>query len=455
MDWKTLPGYDEKYSRHTVKERKSFGGKEITVYYGAMDEQGKPVMPSNEPGDGHGEWYGIETLDGEFMLKNTLPASQGGTVTYGTEFKDDALAQIENDLAKKKELCDTVRDLINNREATKEQLDKINEAFQNVHDWHTAKDAEYDDYMARQLSAFEESFKKQQQNATLKAEIVKKAEELKDSTAWREAQGKFNDLMSAWKEIGDAGSEDDTLYAGFKAARDHFHAARKEYFNSLDEMRAEMKTKKEDIIARAKEFMSNDNINYKNGIAVMNGLMDEWKELKSAGREFDDDLWNQFKTLRNEFFSQKKAYFAKVDAERKAVIEKKQALIQEAKEISAKNEYGKELTERMKQLDVEWRAAGYAGKDLSDKLWDEFKNAKEVFWNAKHNASQERFKVLIDKKNEQIATLKAEINQLEEDYYQTDDVQEQREMMYKVDDKKSFIEDLKKDIEDLQAKISE
>ena len=43
MDWRTLPGFDEKYSRITIKEHKTFGGKTIEVLYGAQDENGNPV----------------------------------------------------------------------------------------------------------------------------------------------------------------------------------------------------------------------------------------------------------------------------------------------------------------------------------------------------------------------------------------------------------------------------
>jgi hypothetical protein len=455
MDWKTLPGYDEKYSRHTVKERKAFGGKEITVLYGAVDAEGKPVMPAADAQDGHGEWYGIETEQGTRMFKWVHPASEGGAVEYGTDHKDNALQDMEADLARKKELCDKAREIAEGSETDKSaKIQAVVDEYKAIENWNTPKDAEYEDYLNRIVSGYEAASKAYAESAEKKTALVQEAESLKDSQEWKSTQAKFNDLMDAWKEAGNAGDQDDALWEKFKAARDAFNSNRRDYFSHLDEMRAENKAKKEDLIARAKEAVETVT-NYKQTTEVMNGLMDEWKAVKSAGHEVDEELWKQFSGYRQEFFAKRKEFFAKRDAERKAVIEKKRALIEEAKEIGEKKDYSKETTERMKQLDVEWRAAGFSGKDTNDKLWEEFKAAKDVFWNGKHEDSQARFKNLIEKKEDQIVKQREEIERLEEEVFQTDDFDEQRRLQNKADSKKEFVADLKQDIEDLKKKVED
>lgn len=455
MDWNTLPGYDEKYARHTVKERKSFGGKEITVIYGAVDAEGKPVQPVAGADDGHGEWYGIETENGTRMFKWVHPVSEGGAVEYGTDHKDNALKDMEADLAKKKELCDKAREIAEGSAENKEEaLKDIEEQYKAVENWNTPKDAEYEDYLSRIVSRYKEASKAYAESAARKEEIITEAESVKDSQEWKSTQAKFNELMDAWKEAGYAGDQDDALWDRFKAARDTFNANRRNYFDHLDEMRAENKAKKEELIAQAKEAVEGV-VNFKQTTEVMNKLMDDWKAVKSAGHEVDEELWKQFSGYRQEFFAKRKEFFAKRDAERKAVIEKKRALIEEAKEIGAKKDYSKETTERMKQLDVEWRAAGFSGKDTNDKLWEEFKAAKDIFWNGKHEDSQARFKELIEKKEDQIENQREQINRLEEEVYETDDFEEQRRLQNRADDKKDFVEKLKQDVEDLKKKIED
>ena len=49
MDWHTLPGFDEKYSRITIKEHKSLGCKTVEVLYGAQDENGNPIESTPHP----------------------------------------------------------------------------------------------------------------------------------------------------------------------------------------------------------------------------------------------------------------------------------------------------------------------------------------------------------------------------------------------------------------------
>ena len=115
--------------------------------------------------------------------------------------------------------------------------------------------------------------------------------------------------------------------------------------------------------------------------------------------------------------------------------------------------YSKETTERMKQLDVEWKTIGYSGKNDNDRLWDEFKAAKDVFWNAKHENSQERFKALIDQKDERIKSMREQVENLEERVYQTENFDEIRGLQRRAEEKKQIIEDMKKDIEDLKNKL--
>jgi hypothetical protein len=455
MDWNTLPGYDEKYSRHTVKERKSFGGKLVTVLYGAVDENGNPVMPSADAQDGHGEWYGIETEKGTRMFMWKHPASEGGAVEYGTDHKENALTDMEADLAKKKELCDEAKAIADGSDEDKDQkIQAVVEQYKAVENWDTPKDAEYEDYLNRIVGGYQKAAKAAAESAKKKAAIVSEAEGLVDSQDWKATQTKFGELMDEWKDAGNAGDQDDSLWEKFKAARDSFNTNRRNYFDHLDEQRAENKVKKEELIAKAKEAVASVT-NFKNTTEVMNGLMDEWKKVKSAGHEVDEELWKQFSGARQEFFAKRKEFFAKRDAERKAVIDKKRALIEEAKEIGEKKDYSKEATDRMKQLDVEWREAGYSGKDTNDKLWAEFKAAKDVFWNGKHEDSQERFKEIIAKKQDLIDRKKEEINQMEEDVYAVDDFDEQRRLQRRADSDKQFVEKLKQDIEDLKKKIDD
>lgn len=448
MDWKALPGYDEKYANVSIKQRKTFGGKVVTVLYGAKDDNGNPVMPAAGKEDGHGEWFGIEAEDGYRMFSLKHPASEGGAVEYGTDHGDHALEDMESDIQKKQDLCKRAAQVAENGG----DLSELQAEYAAIASWNTAKDKEYDEWFARIASSMKAAAEAASKNAEAKKEIVAQAEALSDSQEWKSTQAKFRDLMDQWKEIGRAGDEDDALWDAFKSARKKFDEAREHYFANLDASRAENKAKKEELIAKAKEAAT-DITSYKNVGNVMNDLMDAWKAVKSAGHDADEELWAQFNSIRQSFYKERKEFFEKRDSERKESIDAKKKLIAEAKEIADKKDYSKETTDRMKQLDVEWKGIGYSGKNDNDRLWDEFKAAKDVFWNAKHENSQERFKTLIDQKDEKIKSMREQVEELEERVYQTEDFDRIRDLERRASEKKAIIEDMKKDIEDLKNKL--
>lgn len=447
MDWKTLPGFEEKYANVSIKPHKTFGGKVVTVLYGAKDAEGNPVLPSAKKEDGHGEWKGIQIGEEIRMFSVKHCASEGGAIEYGTSHEDHALEDMENDLRKKQEICKKLSET-----TSVEELEKLQAEFSAIEDWKTPKDAEYAERVEKALENVKSVQARQEENKAAKEKIISEAESIKDSQEWKTTQAKFAQLLEEWKNVGRAGDEDDALWDAFKAARNSFDTARKEFFKNLDANKAENKAKKEEIIAKAKAACAKV-VSYKETTAVLDGLMEDWRSVKSAGHDVDEALWEEFSGIRSSFAKERKAFFAKRDEERTQRTDAKEKLIAEAKEIAEKNDYSKETTERMKQLDVEWKKIGYSGKENNDALWEEFKAAKDVFWNAKHDNAQSRFKEIIDTKSEKIKSMREQINDLEERVFQTEDFERQQDLQRRANEKKAIVEDMKKDIENLKSKI--
>lgn len=447
MDWKTLPGFEEKYANVSIKPHKTFGGKVVTVLYGAKDAEGNPVLPSAKKEDGHGEWKGIQIGEEIRMFSVKHCVSEGGAVEYGTSHEDHALEDMENDLRKKQEICKKLSET-----TSVEELEKLQAEFSAIEDWKTPKDAEYAERVEKALENVKSVQARQEENKAAKEKIISEAESIKDSQEWKTTQAKFAQLLEEWKNVGRAGDEDDALWDAFKAARNSFDTARKEFFKNLDANKAENKAKKEEIIAKAKAACEKV-VSYKETTAVLDGLMEDWRSVKSAGHDADEALWEEFSSIRSGFAKERKAFFAKRDEERTQRTNAKEKLIAEAKEIAEKNDYSKETTERMKQLDVEWKKIGYSGKENNDALWEEFKAAKDVFWNAKHDNAQSRFKEIIDTKSEKIKSMREQINDLEERAFQTEDFERQQDLQRRANEKKAIVEDMKKDIENLKSKI--
>lgn len=451
MDWKTLEGYEEKYAKVTIKPHKTFDGKVVEVLYGAKDENGQPIVAVEGHEDGHGRWYGIENNGKYTMFVWQKPASLGGEIEYGSEYKEEAVEKLENDIRHKYELCRQMDSL--NAGASEEEIETLKKTWNDIPNWNTTKEEEYNTWFQNAVEKIESRKEKAIENAGIKESLVEKAKELVESTSWKETQETFRQLQDQWQEAGHAGDKENDLWESFKEARKEFNKNRKDYFANLDTIRAEVKEKKEELIKTVKEAVEN-NSNFNALSSMMDEWMNDWKALGSAGRDWDDQLWEAFNGARQKFYADRKEFFKKRNDEFTASLEKKNALIEAAKEIVASGNLDKDNTDKMKALDVDWKAAGYSGRKDNDRIWEEFKAVKEQFWNAKHNANKERFQEVLNHKESLAETLRKEINDLQEEVFQVNDYEEVHEMERQIDRKKSMLEQIKADIEDLKTKVN-
>lgn len=455
MDWNTLPGFNENYSKIRARQHNTFGGKVVEVLYGALDENNNPVYPKDADTDGHGRWFGIE-IDGDYrMFSWKHPASEGGNIEYGTDHGENALEDMENDIRRKLSICREVEEVTrtNKGEGT-EALEALKSEWEAMTDWGTPKEQEYTRRYERALAEYNIRYEEMEQNRADKQAIVDKANELSTSQSWKQTAEEFRTLQDEWDEIPSAGREnDDALWKQFSAARKAFNQSRKHFFENLDARNAENKEKKEALIAEAKGLLENVT-NWKAAGEKINDLMESWKQSGSAGRDNDDALWTEFNGLRRQFFAARKAFFEERDSQRKDSVDKKSALIAEAKAIVEGGDFTKEKTDRMKELDKEWRSAGYSGKDDNDRLWNEFTAVKDEFWNGKRSENKKRFQEIIDRKNSTIASMKEQINELEIKKFETENFDRIRGYERRVDELKDIIDNLTKDIEDLTKKLN-
>ncbi|MBR2670149.1 MAG: DUF349 domain-containing protein [Solobacterium sp.] len=453
MDWKDLSGFDEKYAKVRIREHKTFGGKVVEVLYGAKDENGNPVMAREGADDGHGRWFGIDINGDHRMFSLQKPASEGGEIEYATESGDHALEDMENTIIRKQEICRELLGILNSNESDsmQERISALEEEWNGLKDWNTPKEENFAKRYAQLMDEFAHHQNVIKQNVLDKQAIVEKAKELAESTSWKTAQQGFENLLKELKNIGSAGSLDDEIYQQFKEARSAFNKKRSEYFSQLDEIRAASKVKKEELIGQAKEVLENKN--FKAATDKMNALMEEWKKAGSSGRDFDDILWEQFNGIRKEFFDKRKAFYNEMREAQKKSSEIKNSLIEEVRKIVENADFSKDITERMKEIDKEWKAAGFSGKEINDALWETFKEVKNQFWDAKHANSQDRFREIISRKEDTLKKIRTEIDDLQVKEYETEDYDRIHSIQKRIEEKKVTAESIENDIKELNEKL--
>ena len=204
-----------------------------------------------------------------------------------------------------------------------------------------------------------------------KKNIIAEARKLLDKKDVLAANKELDRLSEDFKKAGRCSKkeQDDELWAEFRQVKDEFFAKKRAFFEELDKSNAEKRAKKEDIINRARELLSLDNI--REASEKMDALRKEWKEVGYSGKG-DDFLWKEFAKVMDEFQEKKKEHRQEMQKMFDERVEKKEELIKTAKRILADSDFSDEEVEKVKALRNEFKGVGFAGKEKDDDLYQRF-----------------------------------------------------------------------------------
>ena len=204
-----------------------------------------------------------------------------------------------------------------------------------------------------------------------KKKIIEAAKKLLDKKEILAANRELDRLSDDFKKAGRCSSkeQDDELWNEFRQVKDEFYAKKKAFFEELDKSNAEKRAKKEEIIEKAKAVCEVKDIRDAND--QMNALRKEWKEVGYSGKG-DDYLWKEFAKVLDEFQEKKKERHSEMLKLFEERATKKEELIKQAKILLANSEFTDEEIEKVKALRNEYKAAGFAGKEKDDDLYQRF-----------------------------------------------------------------------------------
>ena len=322
--------------------------------------------------------------------------------------------QRNENLKKKTDLLEKLRDLIDSPDQTNQHFNKFKDlqkewkntgavpVAQNKTLWanyHALVDRFYDN----QNIYFELKELDRKKNLESKIELCAKAEKLKDVEKIRDAIKELNELHHEFKHIGPVPMEEkESVWQRFKTASDAVYAKRDEYLKVLQQelgVNLEQKLKLADEVAPYSSFQSDRIKEWNAKTKEVLDLQKKWDAIgglpRTKSKDVNKKFWAAFKT----FFSNKSLFFKKLDEERSANLKKKNDLVQRALELKESSEWDKAANE-LKNLQNQWREIGPVPEKFREKVYKEFKEACDFFFEQKRN---QHGKV----ENEQLENLKA------------------------------------------------
>lgn len=148
---------------------------------------------------------------------------------------------------------------------------------------------------------------------------------------------------------------------------------------------------KKAIIEQARKLLDKKEILAAN--RELDKLNNDFRKVGRAGnKEQDDELWNEFRQIQDEFYAKKRAFFEELDKANEEKRAKKENIIERAKEIVNNVENIREANAQMDALRKEWKEVGYSGKG-DEHLWKDFAKVMDEFQEKKKERHGEMLKL--------------------------------------------------------------
>lgn len=226
-----------------------------------------------------------------------------------------------------------------------------------------------------------------------------------------ETFNRFKILQEEWKKIGDVNkARFQTLQTEYSHLIDKFfynvniHKGLQNY--SFEKNSAEKKA----LIVKLEELVKNDSIIQLEHYIKL--YQKEWDEIGPTFQEEWDKIKEAYWTNVNAVYGKIRDHYASIREAQKVSIAQKEALIVKAEEIfenlqsSDKPNVWNDLSNKLKELQQEWKKTGFSKKAKDQELWESFRNTSNQFFDLtkeKYNKLNEKRDVFEEKKNALIA----------------------------------------------------
>ena len=268
------------------------------------------------------------------------------------------------------------------REIKNVPADRANELWRN----YQLYVEQFYDLLKLNSEAREYDFKK---NLELKTKLCEAAEKLAEEPDVISAFPQLQKLHQEYREIGPVSKElREEIWNRFKTASTVINKRHQQHFEGLrakEEENLEKKTalcEKAEAIAAEENKGSND---WERHTKEIIELQAEWKTIGFAPQKMNVKIFERFRAACDDFFGRKAEFFRGLKDQFKENAEKKRALIEKAKALQDSTDW-KSTSDKLINLQKEWKTIGMVPKKLGDQLWEEFLGACNKFFEARNAA---------------------------------------------------------------------
>lgn len=283
--------------------------------------------------------------------------------------------------------------------------DKANEVWKN----YQLYVEQFYDMLKLNSEAREYDFKK---NLEAKTKLCEAAEKLNEEEDVISAFHQLQDLHQQYREIGPVAKElREQIWERFKAASTVINKKHQQHFEDLRAKEEENLAKKTALCEKVEAANQGEYKTAKDWEKITQEIIEiqkEWRTIGFAPQKMNVKIFERFRIANDEFFNKKAEFFKGLKDTYSTNLEKKQQLVNKAKELADSTDW-KKTGDKLIALQKEWKKVGTVPHKQGELLWKEFLDTCNKFFEArnKQNAgSRSEEHANLDKKRNIIAQLK-------------------------------------------------
>lgn len=223
-------------------------------------------------------------------------------------------------------------------------------------------------------------------NLEQKISLCEQAEALAENTDILDAFKTLQSLHEEWRGIGPVAKEmREEIWNRFKEASTVINKRHQQYFETI---KAVEQANEQSKIALCEEIEAIDLSSLQSFSAweektkSVLDMQERWKAVGFASRKVNTQLFERFRKSCDLFFSRKADYYKSVKDTMSVNLEKKRALCEQAEALKESTDW-RAVSDKLTQLQKEWRTIGAVPRKYSDAVWKRFTEACDYFFERK------------------------------------------------------------------------
>ncbi len=223
-------------------------------------------------------------------------------------------------------------------------------------------------------------------NLEQKTALCEQAEALANNPDVLEAFKTLQTLHEEWRGIGPVAKEmREEIWNRFKEASTVINKRHQQHF---EEIKAAEQAAEQAKTALCEEIEAIDLDALQSFSAwdektkIVLDMQERWKAAGFASRKVNTQLFERFRKSCDQFFARKAEYYKKAKDTMSENLEKKRALCEQAEALKESTDW-RAASEKLTQLQKEWRTIGAVPRKYSDAIWKRFTEACDYFFERK------------------------------------------------------------------------